>query len=342
MRPFLLALVLVLLHCPLVHAQITGFVDSVEVHRTDTIYFAFGSDELDEVANLKVQSLATDRPGKLELYLEGHTDAVGTDAANEDLARRRSLNTRAVATAAGWPDEDIELRHFGERNLRVQSKGREARNRRVLLRSGLPKRYARVRGAITNKDGLPIPGLVIANSRYLRDTVVTRPDGTYDLFLPLEEAVQLDIYARRHFFRSKKLLLTDTTNLTELITKLTPAKTGARMSVPDLFFIGNETNLLAESYPTLPRLLQFMRTTPDIRIELAGHVNRPGAPQKPGTWSYKLAFDRAKMIHDYLVNQGINKSRLRFRGYSNYEMVFPEAKLEVHMRMNRRVEIRVW
>ena len=339
---FLLSPLFILLLGTCGRAQITGFVDSVEIHRTDTIYFAFGSDVLDDDARAKVQTLATDRPGALELYLEGHTDAVGSSAANEDLARRRSLNTRDVVVAAGWPAGDIKLRHFGERNLRVQSKGREALNRRVLLRSGLPKRYARVRGSLTDKDGQPLAGTVIASSHYLNDTVRTRADGTYDLFLPLDEAVRLDLYARRHFFRSKQLMLSDTTNLTKLITKLTPADKGARMAIPDLFFIGNQTNLLKESYPSLPRLLQFLRMTPDVRIELAGHVNKPGPPQKPGTWSHSLAVNRAKTIHDYLVRQGIDEKRLRFRGYSNFEMVFPEAKGEIQMRMNRRVEIRVW
>lgn len=333
---------LVLLLCTCARAQIIGFVDSVEVHRTDTIYFAFGSDQLSENAVSKVTDLATDRPGALELYLEGHTDAVGSTAANEALARRRSLNTQATATAAGWPADAIELRHFGERKLEVSSAGREARNRRVLLRSGRPKRYARLRGTLTNADGEPLAGVVIANSRYLQDTVYTQSDGSYDLFLPLEEAVQIDLYARRYFFRSRKLVLTDTTNLTEFTTSLLAATKGTRMSVPDLFFVGNKTELLLESIPTLPRLLQFMRLTPDVRIELAGHVNRPGPRQEPGSWSYNLAVNRAKAIYDYLIQQGISEDRLRFRGYSNFEMVFPKAKAEIHMRMNRRVELRVW
>ena len=322
-------------------AQIIGFVDSVEVHRTDTIYFAFGSDVLTERARTQVQRLVADRPGELELYLEGHTDAVGSDSANEALARRRSLNTLAAARAAGWPEDAIELRHFGERKLSVQTRGRERRNRRVLLRSGLPRRYARFRGTITDQEGNPLPGAVIAHGQYLEDTVRAKPDGSYELFLPLEEAVRLDVFAQGHFFRSHQLKLSEATPIPPLVTQLAPAVSGSRMSVPDLYFVGNQTNLLKESLPTLPRLLQFMRNSPEVSIELAGHVNSPGPQKPPGTWEYKLSFDRAKVIYDYLIKFGIDKKRLRFRGYSNYEMVFPKAKLEKHMRANRRVEIRV-
>ena len=42
-------------------AQVMGYVDSVEVHRTDTVYFDFGSAELTEKAQQAVADLANDR-----------------------------------------------------------------------------------------------------------------------------------------------------------------------------------------------------------------------------------------------------------------------------------------
>ncbi|TXF90457.1 OmpA family protein [Neolewinella aurantiaca] len=325
----------------LLWAQVMGYVDSVEVHRTDTIYFEFGSDELDDTALTAVNALAADRPGALELYLEGHTDAVGSDQANDDLARRRSENTRQSVLAAGWPEEAVELRYFGENRLAVRSAGKERLNRRVLLRSGLPRRYARFRGRITSEDGTPIPGGAIARSRYLKDTVRADDQGYYELILPLDMGIRLDIYARGHFFSSQTLILSEGKPVPPLVTKLSPAIVGSKMKVEDLYFVGNQTNLLAESAPTLPRLLQFMRTTPELRIELSGHVNNPAEPQGPGSWSYNLAINRAKVIYDYLVKFGIPKERLSFKGYSNWEMVNPKPKNSEEMRANRRVEIRV-
>lgn len=324
-------------------AQIIDYVDSVEVHRTDTIYFAFGSAELDDAATASVRALAADRPDtlNLQLYLEGHTDAVGSTSTNDALARRRSQNTRTVALSAGWPESAVELRHFGERRLEINTRARERRNRRVLLRSGLPRRYARVRGQLTNKDGSPLVGVAISHGPYLEDTVQTRSDGTYDLYLPLDTPVEVDLFAKNHFFQTKKLTLTDTTRLEDFVVALAEASKGARMSVPDLYFVGNKAVLLQGSRPTLPKLLQLMKMTPDLRIELAGHVNNPGPPQDAGTWSHNLSFKRAQKIYDYLLQFGVDKSRLRYRGYSNYEMIYPEPVGEVQMRFNRRVEIRV-
>ncbi|MEM1359185.1 MAG: OmpA family protein [Bacteroidota bacterium] len=323
-------------------AQVVGYVDSVEVHRTDTIYFDFGSDVLDETALQAVAQLVADRPAKLELYLEGHTDAVGSNNANEALAEARSKNTLAAALDAGWPADAVEIRHFGERRLEVRTGQRERRNRRVLLRSGKPRRYARFYGRITNEAGLPLPGGVIAHGRYLQDTVRADESGRYELFLPLDEDLRLDIYAENHFFTSQHISLKEAQQVTDpLVTQLPAATPGAKMSVPDLYFVSNKADLLKESFPTLPRLLQFMRTSPELSIELAGHVNGPGPPKGVGTWQFTLAYNRAKFVYDYLVHFGINPNRMRYRGYSNFEMIYPNPKGEHQMRWNRRVEIRV-
>ncbi|MEL7160464.1 MAG: OmpA family protein [Bacteroidota bacterium] len=322
-------------------AQVVAYVDSVEVHRTDTIYFAFGSDALDEVAREAVAQLVADRPGELELYLEGHTDAVGSDRANDDLARRRSENTLAEALTAGWPETAVEIRHFGEQRLEVTTKGRERRNRRVLLRSGLPRRYARFRGRITNEEGEPLPGTTIGLGKYLKDTVRADANGYYEIDLPLGEPLQLNVFAEDHFFESKIMTVREGEQPDSLVTKLAAAKPGAILTVPDLFFIGNKAELLAESYPTLPKLLQFMRSNPNLIVEIAGHVNRSGPPKGPGTFQYALAQNRANYIFTYLKHFGIEPERMQAKGYSNFEMVFPEPRGEKQASRNRRVELRV-
>ncbi|WP_020569315.1 OmpA family protein [Neolewinella persica] len=323
-------------------AQVVGYVDSVEVHRTDTIYFDFGSSELTKEARRAVKNLVADRPGELELYLEGHTDAVGSDAANDRLARRRSETVLNAALSSGWPEAAIEIRHFGEQRLEVNTNQREWRNRRVLLRSGLPKRYARFRGRITDPEGRPLGGVAIARSRYLKDSVKTNENGFYELMLPLDIGVRLDIYAKDHFFDSEIIVLSESKpSSSPLVSKLRPATVGSKMAVDDLYFVGNETNLLKESFPALPRLLLFMRSSPDLQIEIAGHVNRPGGPEGPGSWSFNLAHNRAKTIYEFLVEFGIDPGRMTYKGYSNWEMINPNARTEMEMRENRRVEIRV-
>ena len=321
--------------------QQVAFKDSLEIHRTDTIYFDFASHELGEAAGAKIVGMAQDRPGNLHLYLEGHTDAVGTVSANEKLAKARSETTREAFIQAGWPAETVQLYHFGERRLSVPTSAREVRNRRVLMRSGLPKRYALLTGILRGENDEPLPGGAIAHGTYLQDTVTADQEGRFEVWLPLEDSLQIDLFAPGHFIENREYYLTDSTPLPPLEVKLQAATVGKIVNIDKLYFVGNRTVFLPESHDALDRLYLFMDYNKRTRIELAGHVNHPGPPQGPGTWQHSLAGARAKTVYNYLVDRGIEPERLRFKSYSNYEMVNPTPKDAKEMKANRRVEIRV-
>ena len=319
----------------------TDFKDSLEIHQTDTIYFNFASYEIGEAAGAKIRGMAQDRPTNLHLYLEGHTDAVGTTTANDKLARNRSEATREAFLQAGWPAETVQLYHFGERRLSVPTTAKEIRNRRVLMRSGTPKRYARLTGTLRGENDEPLPGGAIAHGTYLQDTVTADENGRFQLWLPLEDSLNIDLFAPGHFIQTREYYLTDGTPLPPLEVKLDAATVGKIVNIDKLYFVGNRTVFLPESHEALDRLYLFMDYNKRTKIELAGHVNHPGPRQGPGTWQHSLAGARAKTVYNYLVDRGIERERLRFKSYSNYEMVNPEPKDAKEMKANRRVEIRI-
>ena len=322
-------------------AQVRGYVDSVVVYRTDTLYFEFGKAELSSEATEKLTALVGDRPDSLSLYVEGHTDAVGSKGLNEDLARRRAEASVTAAIELGWPADRVEVRHFGEQQLEVETAGREVRNRRVLLRSGAQRRYVRYRGRVVGPEGEPVPGGVIATGRELSDSTFADANGYYTLTLPADEPAILDIYAPGYFFATQRLTPEPAFRDSVLLTVLPSARPGERMAVPDLYFVSNRTELLKESFSVLPRLKRFIRANPQLRLELAGHVNSPGGPKGPGSWQFRLAQDRARIIYEYMVRAGGSRAMLRYRGYSNLEMVVPNPENDWERRANRRVEIRV-
>lgn len=332
----------ILLTSAVAQSQHASYRDSVEVHRTDTIYFEFGSEKIDAEALEKIYQMATDRPGALELYLEGHTDAVGTNDANELLAMRRSQAALEAFVDAGWPLEAVELRHFGERSLAIPTPSRERLNRRVLLRSGLPRRYVRLEGIVRGEDGTPLPGGAIAHGTYLQDTVTANQEGIFELWIPLNDSIRLDVFARQHFIETEKLIVkAEDPPPPRLEVTLQAATSGERLDIENLYFVGNRTVFLPGADIALERIYHFMAYNPEIKIELAGHVNHVGEPQPPGTHLHGLAGARAKIVYKYLVGRGISPKRMRFRSYSNYEMINPEAVTEEERRANRRVEIRV-
>ena len=85
-----------------------------------------------------------------------------------------------------------------------------------------------------------------------------------------------------------------------------------------------------------------MELNPAMKIEIAGHVNRPNNPPVPkDSWDFKLSEDRAKTVYNFLIEHGTSAERVSWKGYGNHQMRFPRATTEVEQALNRRVEIRV-
>ncbi len=109
-------------------------------------------------------------------------------------------------------------------------------------------------------------------------------------------------------------------------------KKGQRIRLPNLNFVGNQPIPVAQSFEVLKDLLLVMMKYPDLQIELQGHVCCND--------NMELSVERAKMVHDFLVGNGIDQSRLSYQGFSNRKPLFKE-KTEKEKALNRRVEVLV-
>ena len=82
-----------------------------------------------------------------------------------------------------------------------------------------------------------------------------------------------------------------------------------------------------------------MQQNPKVIIEIEGHVN---GPNQRNTNSYKeLSLNRAKAVREYLIENKIDPSRLKFVGYGNSQMLYPQPKTGIQESANRRVEIKI-
>jgi peptidoglycan-associated lipoprotein len=98
----------------------------------DVIHFGFDSVTLDGADRAQLAAVVpwmARHPGA-RLVVEGHADATGPAAYNEDLSRRRAEAVRDELIAAGVPGDRIEVAVFGEEHP-VSS--RDWLNRRVRI-----------------------------------------------------------------------------------------------------------------------------------------------------------------------------------------------------------------
>jgi outer membrane protein OmpA-like peptidoglycan-associated protein len=119
--------------------------DKVRRIDLDTIHFATGSAEvslsqaktLRKVATAMQKVLAKD-PGET-FFIEGHTDAVGSDRSNLVLSDRRAESVANLLTEVyDIPAENLVTQGYGERFLKIRTQAAEQENRRVTIRRVTP------------------------------------------------------------------------------------------------------------------------------------------------------------------------------------------------------------
>jgi outer membrane protein OmpA-like peptidoglycan-associated protein len=120
---------------------------------------------------------------------------------------------------------------------------------------------------------------------------------------------------------------------------------GDELIIDGLNFYPGSHRTLPEAKPIMKKLLQMMQQNPTLTIEIQGHVCCASKPNEDGlddeTGDFKLSWNRAQYVCDYLIQNGIAKERISFRGFAmTRPLVYPEKTIQDQIK-NRRVEILV-
>jgi len=119
---------------------------------------------------------------------------------------------------------------------------------------------------------------------------------------------------------------------------LEPLKQGKSMQIEEIEFHPGSSDFTPTSEGKLRRLKDFMALNSEVIIEIQGHVF---SVEDNSFAAQKMSEARAKRVYNYLVENGINKSRMTTVGFGNTKPIFPKPKLAFEEQMNRRVEIKV-
>jgi outer membrane protein OmpA-like peptidoglycan-associated protein len=121
--------------------------------------------------------------------------------------------------------------------------------------------------------------------------------------------------------------------------------TGDELIMDGLNFYPGSHRTLPEAKPILRKLLQALNENPTLMIEIQGHVCCASKPNEDGlddeTGDFKLSWNRAQYVRDYLIQNGIAQERISYRGFAmTRPLVYPEKTIQDQIK-NRRVEILV-
>lgn len=127
----------------------------------------------------------------------------------------------------------------------------------------------------------------------------------------------------------------ETLNKNELTTEIKDSKIGDKLILKNLNFLDRTDILYNESKPIRQELLQALKNNPNLKIEIRGHICCA-----PGKDKEEIALKRCVATYNYLVSNGIDKTRLSYKSFDSTMPIYkiPE-KNEEERKANRRVEI---
>jgi outer membrane protein OmpA-like peptidoglycan-associated protein len=163
-------------------------------------------------------------------------------------------------------------------------------------------------------------------------------DGSFRIKLPEKKSYKLSLRAAGFLSDMKRIdvpenWLKDTYNLNIDLIKV---KVGKKVVLNNILFETGKSILNASSYAELDRLLNIMKENAEMKIEISGHTDKTGSE----TVNLKLSEDRAKAVVEYLVQKGVVRTRMEFKGFGSMQPVTDNATPQGRAK-NRRVEFKI-
>ena len=148
----------------------------------------------------------------------------------------------------------------------------------------------------------------------------------------------LNVSADGYLFHSENFALKNQTATAPLLIDipLKPLVAGEKVVLNNVFFEVDKFELKEESKVELNKLVTFLKNNPTLVIELGGHTDNTGIKQK----NFELSNNRAKSVWQFLISNGIEATRLTYKGYGDTQPV-ADNKTEAGRKLNRRTEFKV-
>ena len=126
--------------------------------------------------------------------------------------------------------------------------------------------------------------------------------------------------------KEKKLFNVDKKDLIE----------GQKLRINNLPFKADSSNISAASFNELNKIYRFLRDNRDVIVEFGGHTN----DRCEHSFCDQLSTKRAKAVADYLVEKGISRRQIQYKGYGKHKPVATN-KTPTGRKRNQRVEVKI-
>jgi len=195
----------------------------------------------------------------------------------------------------------------------------------------------------------PLPGvrvsLMDSLSGRLLNNVVSGNDGLYAFTVNVKRPYRIIFEKRNYFTKSIAIANYDKLNKDTLLNDdncLQPFEVNKPIVIKNILYDYNKADLRPESKTVQDELVKVLNDNPKINIELSSHTDSIGSD----AYNMNLSQARAQSCVDYIIANGIDKTRITARGYGKSRPVAPNSMPDGtdnpdSRQLNRRTEFTV-
>ena len=179
----------------------------------------------------------------------------------------------------------------------------------------------------------------LSTGKSVTKNISDKATGKYLVVLPIGKEYAFNVQKTGYLPYSDNFLLPVDFDINQPFIKnidLQPIKIGKEVVLKNIFFELDSYELKPKSKAELSKLIEFLNDNPNVKIELGGHTDNQGTRQHNIT----LSDNRAKTVYTYLIDNGVDASRLTYKGYG-FDKPIATNKTKEGRAKNRRTEFKV-
>ena len=193
-----------------------------------------------------------------------------------------------------------------------------------------------------SETGVPVLAKIDVIDLYTNNILLTSAssdlDGSYRIRLPEKKSYLVDMRATGYLPDMNQIIIPDDykQEVYNLDVGLIKVSVGKKVVLNNILFATGKSVLTTSSYAELDRLHNILLDNSLMRIEISGHTDNTGSE----SLNLRLSEARANAVVEYLIQKGISKARIEFRGYGPAQPIADNNTTQGRAK-NRRVEFKI-
>lgn len=205
-----------------------------------------------------------------------------------------------------------------------------------------PEKVLIIKGDVRDDTGKIVEDAKIelkyTKSKEAKEVDVDKQDGSYAAVINLRKNDDVVVSVKSESvdlgFNTRLFTIEDTAMaVQEINMEVSEVEEGKAYKMNDIRFATNSSDIDESSKQVLDEFADYLKEHPSFHIEIGGHTDNVGDPEK----NLVLSTDRAFEVFGYMQEQGVSAERMTFKGYGQTKPVAPNDTPENRAK-NRRTE----